>query len=35
MKAIGSFEALPVDDPHSLQDVTVDVPGLRDHDVLV
>ena len=35
MNAIGSFAALPIDDPDSLQDVRVDVPELRPRDVLV
>jgi NADPH2:quinone reductase len=35
MNAIGSFAALPIDDQDSLQDVRVDVPELRPHDVLV
>ncbi len=35
MSAIGSFNALPVDDPQALQDITADVPELRPHDVLV
>jgi zinc-binding alcohol dehydrogenase family protein len=35
MTAIGSFAALPIDDPDSLQDVHVDVPELRPRDVLV
>lgn len=35
MSAIGSFTALPIDDPDALQDVRVDVPELRPHDVLV
>lgn len=35
MTAIGSFAALPVDDPDSLQDITIEVPELRPHDVLV
>lgn len=35
MTAIGSFTALPIDDPDALQDVRVDVPELRPHDVLV
>jgi NADPH:quinone reductase len=35
MKAIGSFSALAVDDPDSLQDIVVDVPQLRPRDVLV
>ncbi|MGU3500845.1 zinc-binding alcohol dehydrogenase family protein [Mycobacterium sp. C31M] len=35
MKAIASFAALPVDEPKALQDIEIDVPGLRPHDVLV
>ncbi|MCX2714585.1 zinc-binding alcohol dehydrogenase family protein [Mycolicibacterium sp. J2] len=35
MTAIGAFTALPIDDPDALQDVRVDVPELRPHDVLV
>jgi NADPH:quinone reductase len=35
MNAIGSFEALPIDDARALQDVTVAVPDLRPRDVLV
>ncbi|MFN6554287.1 zinc-binding alcohol dehydrogenase family protein [Mycolicibacterium septicum] len=35
MTAVGSFSALPIDDPDALQDITVDVPELRPHDVLV
>ncbi|MGA5461838.1 zinc-binding alcohol dehydrogenase family protein [Mycobacterium sp. NPDC050041] len=35
MRAIGSFAGGPVDDPRTLQDVTVDVPELRPRDVLV
>lgn len=35
MAAIGSYSALPIDDPDSLQDVRVPVPALRPHDVLV
>jgi zinc-binding alcohol dehydrogenase family protein len=35
MNAIGSFDALPIDDPDSLQDVRADVPELRPRDVLV
>ncbi|CAN5359281.1 zinc-binding alcohol dehydrogenase family protein [soil metagenome] len=35
MKAIGSYAALPLDDPNALQDVEVDVPELRPHDILV
>lgn len=35
MSAIGSYVALPIDDPAALQDVTIDVPQLQPHDVLV
>ncbi len=35
MAAVGSFAGLPVDDPQALQDVEVDIPDLRPHDVLV
>ncbi|MEN4475619.1 zinc-binding alcohol dehydrogenase family protein [Mycolicibacterium cosmeticum] len=35
MTAIGAFTALPIDDPDALQEVRVDVPELRPHDVLV
>jgi NADPH2:quinone reductase len=35
MNAIGAFTGLPIDDPNSLQDVTIDVPELRPRDVLV
>lgn len=35
MGAVGSFAGLPIDDADALQDVDVDVPTLRDHDVLV
>lgn len=35
MRAIGSFAGGPVGDDQTLQDVTVDVPELRDRDVLV
>lgn len=35
MSAVGSFDGLPIDDPEALQDVVVDVPELRRHDVLV
>ena len=35
MTAIGAFTALPIDDPDALQDVRLDVPALRPHDVLV
>jgi NADPH2:quinone reductase len=33
--AIGFTENLPIEDPRSLQDVTVPVPELRPHDLLV
>jgi NADPH2:quinone reductase len=35
MKAIGSFDALPLSDPLALQDIEIDVPELRPHDLLV
>jgi NADPH2:quinone reductase len=35
MTAIASFASLPVDDVDSLQDVTLPIPELRSHDVLV
>lgn len=35
MKAVASFEGLPIDHPDALVDVTIDVPQLRPHDVLV
>lgn len=35
MTAVASFDALPVDDPSSLQDVRIAVPELRPRDVLV
>jgi NADPH2:quinone reductase len=35
MTAIGSFRGLPIEDPDALTDVTVPVPELRPHDVLV
>jgi NADPH2:quinone reductase len=35
MTAIGSFAARPIDDDSALEDVTVEVPELRPHDVLV
>jgi NADPH:quinone reductase len=35
MNAIGSFEALPIDDARALQDVSVALPDLRARDVLV
>jgi hypothetical protein len=35
MRAIGSFEGVPVDDPNSLIDVDLPDPGLRARDVLV
>ncbi|MBU8823308.1 zinc-binding alcohol dehydrogenase family protein [Mycolicibacterium goodii] len=35
MTAVAAFAALPIDDPDSLQDITIDVPELRPHDVLV
>jgi zinc-binding alcohol dehydrogenase family protein len=35
MKAIGSFAGAPVDHPDVLQDIEVQVPELRPHDLLV
>ena len=35
MRAIGSYDALPVSDPQSLMDVELPTPELRPHDVLV
>jgi zinc-binding alcohol dehydrogenase family protein len=35
MKGIGSYAALPIDDPDALQDIEVDIPDLRPHDILV
>ncbi|TFV57887.1 zinc-binding alcohol dehydrogenase family protein [Mycobacterium sp. PS03-16] len=35
MKAVASFDALPIDHPDALTDITVDVPELRARDVLV
>jgi zinc-binding alcohol dehydrogenase family protein len=35
MSAIASFAGLPIDNPQALQDVRVDIPELRPHDVLV
>lgn len=35
MTAVGSYRALPIDDPESLRDLEVDVPQLRPRDVLV
>ena len=35
MKAVASFAGRPLDDPTALQDVTVEVPQLRERDVLV
>ncbi|GAS98027.1 zinc-binding alcohol dehydrogenase [Mycolicibacterium canariasense] len=35
MTATAAFTALPIDNPDALQDVRVDVPELRPHDVLV
>lgn len=35
MRAVGSFDGLPVDDPKALQNIEIDVPDLRPHDVLV
>jgi zinc-binding alcohol dehydrogenase family protein len=35
MRAVGSFSGLPIDDAKALQDIIVDVPSLRAHDILV
>jgi zinc-binding alcohol dehydrogenase family protein len=35
MRAVGSFQALPVTDPNTLVDVELAIPELRPHDVLV
>lgn len=35
MRAVGSFDGLPIDDPKALQNIEIDVPDLRPHDVLV
>ena len=35
MKAVGSYEALPLDNPDALVDIEVDIPELSPHDVLV
>lgn len=35
MTAVGSFAGLPIAEPEALQDITVDVPALRPHDILV
>lgn len=35
MNAIGFYESLPITDPHSLLDVTVDKPTAAGHDLLV
>ena len=35
MRAVGSFQGLPVSDPNCLLDVEVPVPQLRPRDVLV
>jgi NADPH:quinone reductase len=35
MRAVGSFQALPVTDPNCLVDVELPIPELRPHDVLV
>ncbi|QZH59634.1 zinc-binding alcohol dehydrogenase family protein [Mycolicibacterium farcinogenes] len=35
MSAVGSYAGLPIDDPDALQDITIDVPSLRPHDILV
>lgn len=35
MKAIGSFAGSSVDDPNVLQDIDIDIPELRPHDILV
>jgi NADPH:quinone reductase len=35
MPAVGSYAGLPIDDPDALQDVSVAVPELQPHDILV
>ncbi|SEH84639.1 zinc-binding alcohol dehydrogenase family protein [Mycolicibacterium rutilum] len=35
MTAVATYRALPIDDPEALQDVSVPVPDLGPHDVLV
>ncbi|WP_458316567.1 zinc-binding alcohol dehydrogenase family protein [Mycolicibacterium brisbanense] len=35
MTAVGSYAGLPIEHPDALQDIEVDVPQLRPHDVLV
>lgn len=35
MKAIGSFAGSSLDDPKALQDIVIDIPQLRPHDILV
>jgi len=35
MSAIGAFAGVPTSDPRSLQDIEIDTPQLRSHDVLV
>lgn len=35
MSAIGAFGGVPTSDPRSLQDIEIDTPQLRSHDVLV
>ncbi|KLI07812.1 NADPH:quinone reductase [Mycolicibacterium conceptionense] len=35
MSAVGSYAGLPIDDPDALQDITIDIPSLRPHDILV
>ncbi len=35
MRAIGSYDGLPISDPHSLVDVELPTPALRPRDVLV
>jgi zinc-binding alcohol dehydrogenase family protein len=35
MSAVGSYAGAPIDHPEALQDITIEVPQLRPHDVLV
>lgn len=35
MRAVASYGGLPLEDPESLQDIVIDQPTLRPHDVLV
>jgi NADPH:quinone reductase len=35
MTAVGSYAAAPVDDPDALQDIVIEIPELRPHDLLV